>query len=272
MINIKTFVICLEKTRKERCDVNYPILQNYFSDLNRFTAIDINNIDIDTVIHPLVKATIQNKISDSYYFIQGKGTVGCALSHLECMKICIELNEPIIICEDDISLNDKKFNIIQNSLNHMPNDASFLSLINIPFNKLNYFSKCNYRKYNSYWNRIYGPNFHGLQMYYVTPYGCKIILENSLPIYTQIDQHIGIKLNSVFNFKGYMLSKNIYSTFSFLKDTANTTIGHQNSYKKFLPDNNTFALSIIISFILIIIYYSLNKCRKYLKQKFKFIS
>lgn len=272
MINIKTFVICLEKTRKERCDVNYPILQNYFSDLNRFSAIDINNIDIDTVIHPLVKATIQNKISDSYYFIQGKGTVGCALSHLECMKKCIELNEPIIICEDDININDKHFNIIKNSLENIPKDADFLSLINIPFIKYDFFSGCKFRKYNSIWTRMYGPYFHGLQMYYITPKGSQIILEDAYPIYTHIDQHIGIKLNNIFDFKGFMLNKNIYSSLNFLKDTARTSIGHKNSYKKFLPDNNTFVLAIIISFILIVIYYSLNKCGNYIKHKFKFSS
>ena len=74
----------------------------------------------------------------------------------------------------------------------------------------------------------------------------------------------------MYNFKGYILNKKIYSIYSFLKDSRSTTIGHNNTYKKFVPDNNTFILAIFISFILLIIYYNLNKCRKYVKQKFSF--
>ena len=257
MIHIKTFVLCLEKKRETRCDINFPNLQTYFSNLTWFSAIDI-----DKVIHPLVKTTIQNKISDSYFFIQGKSTIGCALSHLECMKKCIQLNEPIIICEDDIKLNNKQASYISECLKTIPKGADLLSLVNIPFNKYDYFSGCKLRKYNSKWSRIYGPYFHGLQMYYITPKGCEIILEDAFPIYTHIDQLIGIKLNQVYNFKGYILNKKIYSMYSFLKDSGSTTIGHNHTYKKFIPDNNTFILAIFISFILLIIYYNLNKYRK----------
>lgn len=269
MIDIKTYVICLDKKKEERCDINFPQLQPYFSDINWFNAIDTDTININDYIHPMVKVTMENKISDSYFFIQGKGTVGCALSHLECMKRCIEDDEPIIIIEDDVTITNKQSVIIEESLSKIPGDADFVSLLNIPFTKYS-FTNCKTREYNSMWNKIYGPNFHGLQMYYITPRGCEIVLRDAYPIYTHIDQFIGTKLNQVYDFNGYMLRRSLYSTVTFLYDSTKTTIGHNHSYKKFLPDNNTFIVGIIISFIIFIIYHMLNKCGHYVKQKFKF--
>ena len=263
MNNIKAFVICLEKKRKERCDVNFDSYKKVFNDVSKFTAVDANKIDINNnkIVHPFTQLTIQNKLSDDLFFIQGKGTIGCSLSHIELWKKCIELNEPIIIIEDDVKFTDKINREIIKGLENLPEDTDFASLMYIPI-----FNPVQYKKYNKNWNKIMGPKFAGLQIYYITPRGASILLKNSLPITTHADQWVGIKANLHEDFKAYILKEKLYSITKFIKDDINSVLNHDSySLKRMLPNYNwlyILILCIIVSLITVFIV----KRKKYFRK------
>ena len=247
MSNIKAFVICLEKKRKERCDVNLNSYRKVFNDVSKFRAIDADKIDINNprIVHPFAQMTMDNKLGDDVFFIQGKGTIGCSLSHIQLWKKCLELNEPIVIIEDDVKFTTKINKDISITLKNIPSDADFTGIM---YNPLSTYK--NYTKYNQIWNKISGPNYAGLLCYYITPRGASILLKNSLPIITHIDQWVGINANLNKNFKAYMLKKKLYYIFDLIKDDMNSALNHDSySLKRLLPNYNWLYIVILCIFV-----------------------
>ena len=254
MSNIKAFVICLEKKIKQRCDVNFESYKKLFNDVNKFTAVDADKIDINdtNIVHPFAQMTIQNKLGDDVFFIQGKGTIGCSLSHIELWKKCVALNEPIVVIEDDMKFTDKISKKINKSLENLPDDTDFAGLMYIPVS-----TSKNFTKYNQRWNKIIGPNYAGLQCYYITPRGASILLKNSLPITTHVDQWVGINADLYKDFKAYMLKEKLYTITKFIKDDINSALNHDSySLKRLLPNYNWFyilILCVIVSLVTVFI-------------------
>lgn len=60
MIDVKTFIICMENVKGDRCDVNS--IKKCFKDLNKFSAVVGKNLDIKdpNIVHPMTYSVIKN--------------------------------------------------------------------------------------------------------------------------------------------------------------------------------------------------------------------
>ena len=135
---IKAFAICMQPT-DEKLE-NWKLL---FPNTKIQNAVIGKNVDITdtTIVSPLTRFHLNHHSkNDSIYTVPSMGGIGCFLSHLECMKKCVALNEPIIIIEEDVKFSNRTINTITNALQNIPDDSQYISLM--------YIRQNNYEKYN----------------------------------------------------------------------------------------------------------------------------
>ena len=101
-------------------------------------------------------------------------------------------------------------------------------------------------------------------MYYITPRGASILLEQALPVVSQIDVYIGYVANTRDEFKAVFYEKEYFTQYQFWSEYHASTIGHTIEIKKFLPENNFFYLG-CTALILIWAVSTLCTCKQ--KQK-----
>jgi GR25 family glycosyltransferase involved in LPS biosynthesis len=82
-----------------------------FTNINHFKAVDGRKMDVDKLINDRiisVRSYTDLMIGrQEHSGMPGKGGVGCAISHSETWKICVENNYPyMIITEDDVNMYD----------------------------------------------------------------------------------------------------------------------------------------------------------------------
>ena len=256
--DIPTFVICLERKTKERCDVNFEGIKKLFPRVKRFSAVDSKDLDIDDPrIHPLAKGKIMIKHDFDHDDISSLGAVGCYLSHAALLKKCIELNHPIMVAEDDTYFSDKIINEIRRTFKTIPKDADFVAILYN--NLLSGFENC-----KKIWCKISKPReIRGTQLYYVTPKAAKVLLKHAFPLVTQIDAHIGYVIGSDKDLNGYAWNRSFYTLPEVLADPS--TIGRPLNIKRLLPDENWPYIILIIIIVGLIIYAivcSLRRCSK----------
>lgn len=251
-INIPAFIICLDN---HVC--NYNNLEKYISNLTRFSAItpETNDLEIQTK----TKYMIKNNIRKSAYDLHKGGEVGCFASHYHLWKKCVDMDEPIIIAEDDVRLNENKYETIYNVFkNNSFNKIDFLSLLYLYNNGI--------KTKNKSFNRI-GDHFMGMIMYYITPSGARKLIAQALPIHMCADSYIAM-MSSMNEINAYAISKRLYTLDRYFLDTFKSSLNNNiwsAHYVMILPDNNLVLLSIII--ILIFIGYYLGRNSKKCLQK-----
>ena len=191
MIDIKTFIICMEQVKGERCDMKK--IKKCFKDLNKFSAVIGKELDITNpqIVHPMTYSVITGNIGGDWTQIDSLGALGASMSHISLWKKCIELNQPIIVLEDDVRITCDKCKHFEQSLNEKPNDCDFLSLMYIR-NKST-LSTLDTEKFK-YMN---DPYFMGAQAYYITPNAAKKLTQYALPITMHIDIHIKLLKHKV---------------------------------------------------------------------------
>lgn len=103
---MRYFVINLDK-RKDRWQSMQVELgkQNLLEKTTRFSAIerDWNNIPFEKISDEFLSSMVEG---DKYCTI---GAIGAYESHMELWNLCLELNEPIVIFEDDIQFTCTNF-------------------------------------------------------------------------------------------------------------------------------------------------------------------
>ena len=97
-------------------------------------------------------------------------------------------------------------------------------------------------------------------MYYVTPRGASILLEQALPIVSQVDVYIGYVANTRTDFKSIFYEKEFFTQYEFWSEYHKSTIGHNIEIKKFLPENNLFYL-ICVALLLVWAVFSIGQCK-----------
>lgn len=105
---MKKFVINLKRRqdRLKKFFENNPSLV----DTHIFEAIDGKNLTLDK-LHSMDMDTDRNYIYQFRNRKMTKGEIGCFLSHYKVWQICVDLNEPIIVLEDDaVLINAEKLN------------------------------------------------------------------------------------------------------------------------------------------------------------------
>jgi glycosyl transferase family 25 len=256
--DIPNYMICLERSGK--CKKTFQGVKSLFPNSKKFSAIDSKDLDInDSRISYLARGKINMKLDVDHDDISSLGAVGCYLSHVELWKKCVELNKPIIVTEDDILLSEKNRKEIRRIYKNIPVNSNFTSLLYIP--SLSSWHKC--EKDN--WCEIHTRGIRGTQMYYITPKGAKMLLKHALPITMQVDAYISYICGTNKDMNGYMWKRNPN-----INTIGESFIGHDLNIRKFLPESNTFYISIIlIALILIALaYLGYSKdCNSYCKRK-----
>ena len=255
--DVQLYMISLDRIRDKRAAKSLPLLKNIFPKSTRFSAVDAQNIDIsDPRIHPFAVAQISNNTDYDHAHINSMSQVACYLSHVELWKKCIELNEPILIAEDDPLYSDKSLQDILHVYQRIPADADFASIVYLPV--LSYGSEC-----KDLWCKIKPRCWYGMQLYYITPKTARILLENALPIITQVDSYINHNIGNVLPntssaLNSYVSQKKIPFTRS-----SGSVLNHSANIKKFLPESNIFLyifLGFVVVMVIILVILFSRKC------------
>lgn len=244
------YVICLEKTKDNRCLPTIRSLENDKYKIILFKAITPDDFNLHSnLIHPYVQTNIINGKRSHTDFIGSTGEIGCALSHIELWKKCVAMNRPIIISEDDNILPKSKVDLMLKGLEHIPKDADIFYLRHMSIHM-------DREKVKDNPNNIYKLNyFYGTQMYYITPQCCKKLLKNVFPLTFQIDIYMTNCIKP-YNLKVYATSDAPISHYTYAKDFLESTLS-RNLYKIDyirLIIHQGITLLIIIILIIVIVY------------------
>lgn len=228
------FMICLGRLRADFCAEHFPQVQEVFPNNKTaiFPAVDASLLDIqnDPRVSPFARYHIDKNLDTDFMHTGKASAVGCSLSHIELWKKAVELDQPIIVLEDDVRM-DKKF--MQTAISRIPPGVDHAAIVYLPFADR---SEC-----GEFWCNVQPRiGFGGTQMYYVTPRGARILLEQALPIVSQIDVYIGYVANTRDDFKSVFYKMEYFSTYEFWSEFSSSTIGHNLEIKKFLPESNAF--------------------------------
>ena len=248
---MRAFVICLERLNATRSDVNIPTYENLFSEVVRLAAIDARTMTAtDARIHPFAQGCIHHGINDSSLFIENLSAAACALSHIEAWKRCLESGAPAVIVEDDVHLSSRANIALRSALDDLPSDAHVVSLLYAPIGS-------NPRKKvasTKRWMRLKGPVLTGMQMYYLTPEGARLLLHGIVPIVTPVGKWIGLHIGTK-QVVAYQLRKRLYTVWRFLRDEFNSTLSHGVSFKRYVPNSNwLYGIVIAVLVILVLIF------------------
>ena len=190
----KAVIIALESKLKERGYPTKELLDSLdcietCSMLKATTPSEINY----EYIHPHVTTTIRDrKVLFSFYDLTDIKQAACAISHIRCWKLCVKLQEPIIICEDDVVQYSKLLKKTQFSLKNVENSLRNIHMLSLLHLGSNGFQGIVNNLFQSH-DKIYKVKhcFSGLQLYYLTPEGAKLLLKWCYPITMQIDKYVG---------------------------------------------------------------------------------
>jgi glycosyl transferase family 25 len=237
--DIPAYMVCLDRLAKERCDPAFDEYKKIFPKLERMSAVDAKNLDLETAeyINPISKEHIRNKVETAHDHITGMGQVGCYLSHVNMWKKCLEHDKPIIVIEDDVP----KFN--KNQVSELIKAYQSTSLLYI--NTLTTSGKDK----KGDWGKIQPREFRGTQLYYITPKAASILLKYAFPISAQVDGYMGYIL-PYYDLNSYVWDRNFWN----LSQAAQpSTLEHLMTFKKFLPESNLFYIVVITCVVILLV-------------------
>ena len=237
------FMICLQRLRGGFCNEHFPQVQEVVpNNLTAiFPAVDASLLDIDSDprVSPFARYHIEHSLDTDFMHTGKASAVGCSLSHIELWKKAVELDEPIIVLEDDVRM-DKQFMLT--AISRIPEGTDHAAIVYLPFADR---SEC-----DEFWCNVQPRSgFGGTQMYYLTPRGANILLEQALPIVSQIDVYIGYVANTRDDFRSIFYKMEHFSTYEFWSEFSSSTIGHDIEIKKFMPESNAFYVFSTVMFI-----------------------
>jgi len=263
---VATRVICLDRKRKERCDVNFPSIQAVFSNAQWFNAIDVVNVDTTDpkIVHPVAQIHIRDGTETDYTHVASRGAIGASLSHAALWKQCLDSGQPMVVVEDDMFFNAGIQNTLRNIYSKIPDNADFAALVYIPTSEIGWAKG---KVVDADWRQM-DIGFSGFQTYYITPVAARTLLQNALPMANHIDVYAAYVASlHREDMYWYTSRHNPYTLGAFLRDNWKSTIGHANlNLKKYMPNNNWFY--IITALVLIICLVFAFRRRKYICRKY----
>lgn len=237
------FMICLQRLRGEFCDEHFPLVQQVFphNKTAKFPAVDAQLLDIpnDPRVSPFARYHVAQNLDTDFMHTGKASAIGCSLSHIALWQKAVEMDQPIIVVEDDVRM-DKDF--MHTAISRIPPDVDHAAIVYLPFADR---SEC-----DEYWCKVQPRmGFGGTQMYYITPRGANILLEQALPIVSQVDVYIGYVANTREDFNSVFYKMEHFTTYEFWSEFRDSTIGHDIEIKKFLPESNLFYFMSTLLFI-----------------------
>lgn len=179
---MRIFVISLKNSFERRASIEQQ-MANYGLSFEFFDAID-GRIDPP---HPLFKNYDYTK---RLWLTSGRmpmrGELGCYASHYLLWQKCIELNEPIIILEDDVTISEN-LGIYLSILKEKTNAYGFLRLES-EVGKCRFFPKENAVNYTI---SFMDNNWGGTQAYSISPISAQKLIKGSQTWSMPVDNYVG---------------------------------------------------------------------------------
>ena len=213
MDTLPAYVICLEKKRKDRCDLNFKSIRSLFPLAEWTNAVDGSTVRLDQDPRLSVHARhhVKEGIDLDASHIATKGSIGCYLSHVNLWKRIAASNRPAVVVEDDMYVNERMAKTLKAIGNRIPRKADFVGLIHLPWP----FSQAKRTKYNDHFYRIDTRYFAGLQMYYLSPRGAKALLRYAFPVMSHPDVLVSYVASTEPSFVGLFPKEDLYMLFRF---------------------------------------------------------
>jgi len=259
--DIKCFVISLENSKRPS---NLENIRQVFKNAEKFSAVVGSDVDIydSKLVNYITLNHIQHKRNFERVLTLSTGGLGCYLSHYELWRKCVKLNEPIVVCEDDLNFNHR-VEVTKNIFNSIPSDAEFAAMYYIPI--LFGLSKLPNSRNEGWYSVDY--NFAGTQCYYITPKCAELLIKTAFPMISPVDVYIAYIFENNTNMSTYASKNNPYTIMEFVKDDINSTISSKYNIKFMLPNGNMFYVWAIILFfimfvVIVIFSYKLYKVKK----------
>lgn len=183
MLTVPVYVIALNSKWESRGSkvVEHFSKCTLVSSVNRFPAVTPSNFVLHDVAHPSAMATINSGLErQSTFQLSHPNQVGCAMSHISLWRICLALQTPIIVAEDDARPKMLTRRIKDMLTAPLEADLVILQCSWFPFktDKVPY-SMCG--KVRRFW---------GTGCYYLTPLGAGKLLKHALPVVMHVDAYI----------------------------------------------------------------------------------
>ncbi len=208
-----------------------------------------HKIDItdQSIVHQLARYQINNPDNagnESIFAVPSMGALGCFLAHVGCWRECAYSNTPMVVIEEDFVIPLQKHDILTTALANVPKNASFVSLAYIRAGQT--------FNFNGSFDRMLGPGWGGTQCYWIAPAGAALLLQQALPIWTQVDLFIGIQAYLQGEFNAYVLKERLYPLINVVVDNAFSQV-QSFAVKKYMPRSNWFYIVIVTILILYLI-------------------
>jgi GR25 family glycosyltransferase involved in LPS biosynthesis len=159
------------------------------SRIKRFSAVDGFQLDIKNISNNILTEKSKSELLDknkTFGISLTYGAVGCALSHYELYKKCIDANEDFLILEDDVTVDPIIDKYLEDYIDYFKYDLLYFGFHRHSHTEL--------KKVHPLINRITG-NVWGTFAYVVTPNFCKYCIEKIFPISIQFDSEISKHIN-----------------------------------------------------------------------------
>ena len=207
----------LDKNKNTLIELNKSNL--LLNKMKRFEAFDGKDIDLNNYNQFNINKNLLEK---------RRGWIGCALSHIELWKTCINNKKPMLIFEDD-NVIKQEINFdkhLENIINNFPKDFDIIYLVTDNI--------VNYEFYNDLFVKATSNNFT-TSAYFISPYGAQKLLNFIMPYkpHLQIDSYI-ITLTIYNKINCYIYRKSIMYT---IQDFNSSDIQVKTNYVKKFEKN-----------------------------------
>lgn len=239
---MRALLISTKSSTQVTTTLAYKQANETFDQVEHMNGVIGHHIDIanDKLVHQLARYQINNPDlagNESIYAVPSMGALGCFLAHVKCWKECVVANESVCVIEEDYVIPHNKQGIVKQALSSLPSDAVFVSMAYIRAGQT--------FNYNAQFDRMLGPDWGGTQMYWISPAGANMLLDQALPIWTQVDLYIGIQAYLNDNLKAYVLNERLYPILNVVLDNAFSQV-QSFAIKKYLPRNNLFYIVLVV--------------------------
>lgn len=189
LTDFPTFVINLDRNLDRWQNIEHQLRTRGFTNYFRLPAIDGEKLT-DAALQRLLDCDAYDIVTNRqerthHEEFASKGSVGCYLSHLKCWELCVRLNQPILIIEDDAILLDglnsvnlpdllRTFDIVMLASFFERNEGMVEQMGNNTF------------KYNGH--------FFCLVFYCIQPDTCRKLLKDAYPLRKQVDSFASEKV------------------------------------------------------------------------------
>jgi GR25 family glycosyltransferase involved in LPS biosynthesis len=274
--DIDAYCITIDRQRKDRAIMTQNNIKNIgFKSFQFYDGINgsmLTDEYLKQVLTTKAFSDIKSKVRYTHETLSGVNSVGCSLSHIGLWTLCVKLNKPIAIFEDDIGYINDDYAKIINDIYHeaVKNNYDLLRFFYL-IRKSEKGKK--FEKISDHLIRL--ENEFSTASYIITPKCAKIFLNNAIPIETHIDIYMNmiLKINGLNNygtnvpvFKTVGGSLINHQALTVHPDFEHLILKKMEHYSNIMENVNTTDIKIEIIFVILVLILLLIVYRKCIYQ------